>query len=154
MTVAGGGLYAVNPGLGNWRGWNILEFRMQSQRLADLMRATLDEQGLFLGQLSRVFSNRGVILTRPDFHDLVQELLRRFPTIQAVEWAPRVTLDERAAFETACGQPGILLIDAVSRPDGPGIILIVLRMGTYSFTLADSLASILQLRFVEDLAAY
>jgi integral membrane sensor domain MASE1 len=49
---------------------SLLEFRMQSQRLADLMRATLDEQGLFLGQLSRVFSNRGVILTRPDFHDL------------------------------------------------------------------------------------
>jgi hypothetical protein len=74
---------------------------MQSQRLADLLRATLDEQGLFLGQLSRVFNNRGAILTRPDFRDLVQELLRRFPTIQAVEWAPRVPLDERAAFETA-----------------------------------------------------
>lgn len=211
---------------------SLLEFRMQSQRLADLMRATLDEQGLFLGQLSRVFSNRGVILTRPDFHDLVQELLRRFPTIQAVEWAPRVTLDERAAFETAQqadvpgfairerdatgqlrlagdrsqfypvtyveplggneeavgfdliftadrrsaidaaissgtvtatppirlvrergGQPGILLIDAVSRPDGPGIVLIVLRMGTFSSTLADSLASILQLRFVDAAAA-
>ena len=207
---------------------SLLEFRMQSQRLADLLRATLDEQGLFLGQLSKVFNNRGAILTRPDFHDLVQELLRRFPTIQAVEWAPRVAPDERTAFEAAQqadlpgfairerdatgqlrlagdrsqfypvtyveppsgnkeaigfdlvsnadrraaidaaisngtvtatppvrlvqergGQPGILLIDSVLRPDNPGIVLIALRMGTFSSTLADPLASILQLRFID-----
>jgi PAS domain S-box-containing protein len=79
---------------------SLLEFRMQSQRIADVMRAALDEQALFLGQLSKVFSTR-VILARADFHDLAQELLHRFPTIQAVEWAPRVMPAERAAFETA-----------------------------------------------------
>jgi hypothetical protein len=32
---------------------------------------------------------------RQDFHDLVQRLLRRFPTIQAVQWAPRVSSARR-----------------------------------------------------------
>src|SRR5262249_10996131 len=46
-------------------------------------------------------------------------------------------------------QPGILLIDSVMHPDNPGIVLIALRMGTFSSTLADPLASILQLRFID-----
>jgi CHASE1-domain containing sensor protein len=97
---------------------SLLEFKMQSQRVADVMRAALDEQALFLGQLSKVFSTRRVLLARADFHDLAQELLHRFPTIQAVEWAPRVTPAERAAFETAQGVdlPGF----AISERDASG----------------------------------
>ena len=80
---------------------SLLEFRMQSQRVADVIRASLDEQALFLDQLASAFATRTQPLTRQNFHDLAQKLLQRFPTIQAVEWAPRVAQAERAAFEAA-----------------------------------------------------
>jgi hypothetical protein len=210
----------------------LLEFRMQSQRVADLIRATLDEQALFLDQLASAFVTRTQPLTRQNFHDLVQKLLQRFPTIQAVEWAPRVPQAERAAFEAAeqaelpgfairergasgelppagdrneffpvtymephagnlealgfdlassperraavestiaramatatapvrlvqerGSQSGILLMQAVSAgPNGPGVVLIVLRMGTFAGNLAGPLASTLRLRLVDTAA--
>jgi two-component sensor histidine kinase/CHASE1-domain containing sensor protein len=80
---------------------SLLEFRMRSQQIADTMKATLDEQALFLEQLSNVFINRRLPVTRQHFHDLVQKLAQHIPTIQAVEWAPRVASAERRAFETA-----------------------------------------------------
>jgi PAS domain S-box-containing protein len=45
---------------------------------------------------------------------------------------------------------GILLIDSVSSgPSGPGIVLVVLRMGTFARTLVDPLRSTLTLRFAD-----
>jgi PAS domain S-box-containing protein len=208
---------------------SLLEFRMRSQHLADVMKATLEEQAVFLEQLSSAFTDRHLVITRQDFHNLVQSLLPRFPTIQAVEWAPRVVSAERDAFEAAqrvelpgfvirerdssgrlrpasdrsdfypitylepisgneeaAGynlasnadrraaidaaittgnvtatapirlvqergeQVGILLTHAVSGgPTGSGIVLVVLRMGTFAATLASPLASTLRLRFVD-----
>ena len=209
---------------------SLLEFRMHSQRVTDVMRATLDEQALLLEQLSKVAG--GPNLTRQDFHELVQPLLQRFPTIQAVEWAPRVEAAERAGFEAAqqaampgflirerdasgqlrpvsdrnqfypvtyldplagneqalgfdlassperraavetaiaAGTPtatapvrlvqergeqaGLLLVHAVSGRSTAGVVLIVLRMGTFAGTLAEPLAPTLQLRLVDAAAA-
>jgi hypothetical protein len=70
---------------------SLLEFRMRSQHVADMMHSNLEEQGIFLEQLAVAIASRRQALTRQDFRDLVQRLLQRFPTIQAVEWAPRVT---------------------------------------------------------------
>jgi PAS domain S-box-containing protein len=74
---------------------------MQSQRIADMTRGSLEEQALFLAQLSRVFAISHALPTRSEFRDIVQEVLRKFPAIQAVEWAPRVPAGQRAAFEAA-----------------------------------------------------
>jgi PAS domain S-box-containing protein len=41
-----------------------------------------------------------VPVSRRDFHVLVQALLRRFPTIQGVEWAPKIAAGQRQAFES------------------------------------------------------
>src|SRR5262249_52742798 len=84
----------------------LLEFRVQSQRAADTIKAALDEQALFLDQLSSVFAHHGSALSRQEFHALAQTLLQRFPTVQAVEWAPHVASAERPAFEAA-QQPGL-----------------------------------------------
>jgi two-component sensor histidine kinase/CHASE1-domain containing sensor protein len=78
---------------------SLLQFRIQSQQITDKLKASLEEQALFLEQLSSVFANRRVVVTSQDFHSLVQQLLLRFPTIQAVEWAPKVLSTDRAAFE-------------------------------------------------------
>jgi PAS domain S-box-containing protein len=49
---------------------------------------------------------------------------------------------------------GILLIDFVSSgPTGPGIVLVVLRMGTFAATLADPLRSTLNLRLADAAAS-
>ena len=72
---------------------------MRSQQLADTIKATLEEQAGFLDQLSSSFLTRHELLSRQDFRELVEKLLQRFPTIQAVEWAPYVSASERNWFE-------------------------------------------------------
>jgi PAS domain S-box-containing protein len=208
---------------------SLSEFRLRSQQFADTMRATLEEQRGFLEQLSDAFVSRHEPVTREEFPLLVQTLQQRFPSIQAVEWAPLVQSADRASFEatqqaevpgfeirqqtqsgelgsahdravfypvtyveplngnapaigfdlaseetrriaieaaTKSGnlaatapirlvqelgsQAGILLIDSVSSgPSGPGVVLAVLRMGTFAATLVEPLRSTLHLRFAD-----
>jgi signal transduction histidine kinase/sensor domain CHASE-containing protein len=78
----------------------LLEFRLLSQQTIDKIRAGLTEQELFLEQLERSFS-RPTALSRTDFRHLVQSLLERFPTIQAVKWAPQIQSPQRASFEAS-----------------------------------------------------
>jgi hypothetical protein len=78
----------------------LLEFRLVSQEIVDKIHAGLAEQEIFLEQLERSFS-RPTPLSRSDFNHLTKNLLRRFPTIQAVKWAPRIDFSQRAAFEEA-----------------------------------------------------
>ena len=67
-------------------GWeqeqSLLEFRMRSQELADSIKARLEEQSLFLEQLSSTFATRRMPVTRQNFRDLVQKLVRRFPSMR------------------------------------------------------------------------
>lgn len=88
----------------------LLEFRLVSQQAVDKIRTRLDEQEVFLTQLKSSFSSTPPI-SRSDFATLVDPMLRRFPMIQAVEWAPRVSSAERSAFETAqrAEQPGFAI---------------------------------------------
>jgi len=79
---------------------SLLEFRLLSRQTIDKIRAELEEQEVFLAQLERSFSG-GAGVSRTDFRHLVRNLLQRFPTIQAVKWAPRVDRDHRMSFEAA-----------------------------------------------------
>jgi signal transduction histidine kinase len=79
---------------------SLLEFRLLSQEIVDKIHAGLAEQEIFLEQLERSFS-RPAALSRTDFRHLAKNLLNRFPTIQAVKWAPRVDFPQRDAFEAA-----------------------------------------------------
>ena len=79
---------------------SLLEFRLLSRQTIDKIRAELEEQEVFLAQLERSFSG-GAGVSRTDFRHLVRNLLQRFPTIQAVKWAPRVERNDRMRFEAA-----------------------------------------------------
>ncbi|HEV8679982.1 MAG TPA: CHASE domain-containing protein [Stellaceae bacterium] len=94
----------------------MLEFRLVSQQALDKIRTRLEEQEVFLVQLERSFSWTTPI-SRGDFAALAQDMLRRFPMLQAVEWAPLVRRDERSAFEAAqsTAMPGFEI-----REVGPG----------------------------------
>jgi hypothetical protein len=225
---------AIFSRVSNWeKDQSLLEFRMRAQHLTDVVQARLEEQSVFLEQLGSAFLGRRDPLTRQDFRALVGKLLQRFPTIQAVEWAPRVAAAGRAAFEVAqrreipgsavrerdaagaqrsagprayfypvtylaplAGnreavgydlasdakrraaieatiasgqtaatapvrlvqehghQAGILLICATSGgPNGPGVVLVVLRMGTFTENLLAPLAAIMTARLVDAAAA-
>src|SRR5262249_35115488 len=60
---------------------------------------TLEENALFLKQLSNTMTSLNHAVTGKDFHALAQTLLERSPSIQAVEWAPRILSSERTLFE-------------------------------------------------------
>jgi PAS domain S-box-containing protein len=95
---------------------SLTEFQARSQQLAYSLKADLDEQSLFLNQLSSAFINRDRPVERKEFRGLVEVLLQRFPAIQAVEWAPRVAADNRPAFEAAQRQemPGFTIRELTS----------------------------------------
>ncbi|MDN0082965.1 diguanylate cyclase [Crenobacter sp. SG2305] len=79
---------------------SLVEFRLQSQRLADNVQSRLDEQEALLEQIERLFANEDDV--SPDtFYHFTRKALQRFPMVQAIEWAPRITAAERNAFETA-----------------------------------------------------
>jgi signal transduction histidine kinase/CHASE1-domain containing sensor protein/ActR/RegA family two-component response regulator len=92
---------AIFVRVSSWeRGESLLEFRLRSQEIVDKIHSGLAEQEIFLEQLERSFSQPAP-LSRTDFGHLATNLLRRFPTIQAVKWAPRVELSRRTVFEKA-----------------------------------------------------
>lgn len=208
---------------------SLTEFQVRSQQLTDSMKAALAEQGLSLQQLSAAFIHRKDAVDRTNFRGLTDALLQRSPMIQAIEWAPRITTNEREAFETtqrrdipgfeirereisgemrragdraeffpvtyieplagndlAAGfdlaseparqstieaalsssaviatspirlvqergeQAGILLIQGISSsPSGPGIVLVVLRMGSFAATFLAPLQSSMSLRLID-----
>ena len=78
----------------------LVEFRLLSREMVDKINAGLAEEEVFLEQLERAFT-RPAPVSRTDFRHLAKNLLRRFPTIQAVKWARRIDLSERTAFEAA-----------------------------------------------------
>jgi PAS domain S-box-containing protein len=102
MIVSFGLFAAIFVLVSRWEeGQSLLEFQLRSQQLVDTISSTLEEQAAFIEQLSNGFTSRRLAMDRQDFHNLVEKLLERFPTVQAVEWAPRVTSRERQSFETA-----------------------------------------------------
>jgi signal transduction histidine kinase/ActR/RegA family two-component response regulator len=76
------------------------DFRLLSREVVDKVRMALNEQDLFLELLNRSFTGSKPV-SQADFHHLAGGLSQRFPTIQTVEWAPRVDGAQRAAFEAA-----------------------------------------------------
>jgi len=90
---------AIFVRVGAWeRDQTLLEFRLLSREMVDKINADLAEQEVFLEQLERSFT-RPASVSRAEFRHLAKNLLRRFSTIQAVKWAPRIDLSQRAVFE-------------------------------------------------------
>jgi len=220
---------AIFVRVGVWeRDEALFEFRLLSQETVDKIKTGLAEQEIFLEQLERSFS-RPTALSPDDFKHLAKNLLQRFPTIQAVKWAPRIDSAHRTEFEEAQqadfsgfeirevdssgqriraaerdkyypvtfveplkgnehivgfdlfseggrrkavegaidtgkvtatppirlvqeggNQPGILLIFAVHDGfNGPGVVSVALRMGTFITGIAAPVGSILKVRLID-----
>src|SRR5215471_4949415 len=112
---------AIFSRVSNWEDdQSLLEFRLRSQHLADMIQASLEEEGVFLEQLGEAFAARHERITAHDFRELVHKLMRRFPMIQAVKWAPRVGAAERETFEAA--QRREVPNFAIREPDSAGTL--------------------------------
>ena len=107
---------------------SLLEFRVLSQQLIDRFRTGLDEQDVFLQQVQQSFSGPAA-LNRTDFGNLVRDFRRRFPLVQAIEWAPRVAAAERSRFEAAqqAAVPGFTIREL----DPSGVPLVAAARAAY-----------------------
>ncbi|WP_181880968.1 diguanylate cyclase domain-containing protein [Crenobacter cavernae] len=104
MLAACALLVALFINVSRWEeGDSLMEFRVQSQRLANNFHHRLEEQASLLEQTEGLFVNGGNI-TREKFRRFTQKALQRFPMIQAIDWAPRVEASQRQAFEAAQGR--------------------------------------------------
>ena len=100
---------------------SLLEFRLQSERVLESLRAQLAAQELFLAQLKVSFSGP-VRLSSADFAARAGVLTTRLTAVQAVEWAPRVTENDRSHFpvtfvEPLVGNDAALGFDLASEPE-------------------------------------
>jgi PAS domain S-box-containing protein len=80
------------------RAQSLAEFQLLSRDLGDKLQSEMAAQEDFLQQLG-VFLSGPLGVTRTDFSALTSRILRRFPAIEAVAWAPRVAGSDRDGFE-------------------------------------------------------
>ena len=88
---------------------SLSDFRLLSQQAENQVRNKLEEQESLLEQTAGLFVHDAHgIVTRDEFHRFMQKSLKRYPMIQAVEWADEVEASHRINFE------------AIQRKDSPG----------------------------------
>jgi len=84
---------------GSWeKQQSLLEFDRLSQQVADRIQTRFEGQEVFLQQ-AETFLSSGDAVTQESFKDRVGKIFMRYPSVMAVEWAPRVMASERQAFE-------------------------------------------------------
>ena len=79
---------------------NLQEFRTMSAQLATRLQYEFEAQAAAVEYLEPLFTGKAQG-TRTAFHDFAKIALARHTHVRALEWAPRVSLAERAEFERA-----------------------------------------------------
>lgn len=77
---------------------SLLEFNRLSQQVADRIQTRLEGQEVLLQQAETFLSSDDAV-TRESFKERVGKIFTRYPSVMAVEWAPRVRAVERKAYE-------------------------------------------------------
>lgn len=78
------------------------DYRQISQQSLDQITLGLDEQTAIVTQLHGFFiHDANGVVSRQEFRRYCKDTLQKFPMIQAMEWAPKISLSRRKAFELA-----------------------------------------------------
>lgn len=88
---------------------SLVKFEATSAHLSEQLRLHFESQEAVQKQIGALFSYRGTgAVTREDFHNFVKEIMKGYPMIYAVEWAPRVNSEVKARFihKVRRGVPG------------------------------------------------
>ncbi|MDD5297844.1 MAG: PAS domain S-box protein [Rhodocyclaceae bacterium] len=96
--------------ISHWESEDALtEYRLLTRQLADEIHSRFEEQESLLDQVGGLLAHdpEGKV-GREEFQRFLVSALKRYPMIQAIEWAPRVLAKDRVAFEHEQGlsQPG------------------------------------------------
>jgi diguanylate cyclase (GGDEF)-like protein/PAS domain S-box-containing protein len=100
-------------------GQHLQTFRLKAQQVGDLLQAKFSEHERFISALARSLDDAPRMLPRSEFSGIARAFLENRRALIAVEWIPRVTLAERAAFENFARRtidPGYQVREL--RPDG------------------------------------
>jgi diguanylate cyclase (GGDEF)-like protein/PAS domain S-box-containing protein len=80
-------------------GQHLQEFRLKAQQVGDQLQAKFSEHERFIYALARALGDAPHMLPRGEFSAIAQAYLANRRSLTAVEWIPRITHAERAAFE-------------------------------------------------------
>jgi len=80
-------------------------FQQQAQDRATAIQREIDTHFLALHALFALYSSSERV-TQSEFKNFTSTLLQRIPSLQALEWIPRVAAADRAKFEARHRQPG------------------------------------------------
>ena len=95
-----------------------LQFSQQVDNLSTTLQRNVDRHSELLLSLSDFYQVSGTA-SESDFETFVQRRLQVFPGIQALEWAPVVVAEDRAAFEASMEARGYSSFQIVqATPDG------------------------------------
>jgi len=94
------------------------EFRTIAADQSSAIRRELSEQMQVLHAIGGLFDASSFV-DRDEFHAFTAPMLERHPGIQALEWIPRVPVDERATYEASARRDGFAGFEITERaPDG------------------------------------
>ncbi len=106
------------------------EFHKASQDALDELHLKLEQEKTLLLGLQSLFGEAPIPQMTPrEFMAYTQEILSNFPSLQILEWAPRVSLEERKQFELTQQKtfPGFVIHEL----DSSGKILLASRRPDY-----------------------
>ena len=105
------------------------EFERRATPLAHALEARLSEYQGVVGFLSSLFEVSPDV-SRAQYREFCRHALKRYPGIQGLAWNPRVTDDQRAAFEAAARQEGLVSFE-ITEQDGAGALRPATRRAEY-----------------------
>jgi PAS domain S-box-containing protein len=98
-----------------------LAFEIQAQTLSNAVQLQLDHSFEAMYSL-RSFYAGSKHVDRGEFRAFVRETLARLPSIQALEWIPRVTHDQRVEYESAARRDGFTDFTITQRDEEGGLV--------------------------------
>ncbi|MCP5124065.1 MAG: CHASE domain-containing protein [Gammaproteobacteria bacterium] len=114
-------------------------FLFEADRIAVQIQDKFDGQMYLLDQLETYFSKASTHVDREEFNVYVQPALRRYPMLQAIEWAPQVTQIQRQSFEN--DQKGAFPQFEIRERDASGVIVRAsVRLTYYPVTYVEPLS--------------
>lgn len=92
-------------------------FRQQAVPIANALQGGINRNAEVMESLESLYAKSGSV-TREEFNSFVSHLLSRHGDIQALEWIPRISEDQRTAYEERAnreGFPGFRITERVSQ---------------------------------------
>ena len=99
-----------------------LQFQRQTDSLATALQRSINRYTDVLLSLGDFYTVSEQTVSRVEFNQFVQRALRTYPGIQALEWAPVISEQQRKAFETTVQSEGYPRFQITERESRGGLV--------------------------------